>query len=67
MSLFTQKVQLQKKAMLLLLLRQLIDFKCIHMLHFVLDYLGTLKNVSLTFQREEVFLVTVELHVKKKQ
>ncbi|XP_070587501.1 zinc finger protein 862-like [Erythrolamprus reginae] len=46
------------------LLRKLTDFKFVHMLHFLLDYLEILKNLSLIFQREELFLSTIELHVK---
>ncbi|XP_073537153.1 zinc finger protein 862-like [Phyllobates terribilis] len=37
------------------LLRKLTDFKFVHMLHFLLDYLEILKNLSLIFQREELF------------
>jgi hypothetical protein len=31
-----------------------------------LAYLGILKNLSLLFQREQLFVSTIELHVKKK-
>jgi hypothetical protein len=33
------------------------------MLHFLLDYLVILQNLSLLFQREQRFLSTTELHV----
>ncbi|XP_040177111.1 zinc finger protein 862-like [Rana temporaria] len=46
------------------LLKKLTDFKFVHMLHFLLDYLEIIKNLSLLFQREELFLSTIELHVK---
>jgi hypothetical protein len=46
------------------LLQKLIDFKFIHMLHFLLYYLGILKNLSLLYQREQLFVSTIKLHVK---
>jgi hypothetical protein len=46
------------------LLQKFTDFKFIHMLHFLLDYLGILKNLSLLFQREQLFVSTIELHLK---
>jgi hypothetical protein len=47
------------------LLRNLTDFKFMHMLHFLLDYLGILKNLSLLFHREQLFVSTIKLRVKK--
>jgi hypothetical protein len=46
------------------LLRQLTDFECIHIPQFLLDHLGRIKNLSLIFQWEEPFPVTVEWHIK---
>jgi hypothetical protein len=66
-----QKVSLLKKGNVSVayeyrgLLRQLTDFKFIHTLHLLLDYLVTLSNLPLILQREdELFLITVEWHVK---
>lgn len=46
------------------LLRKITDYKFVHMLHFFLDFLEIMKNLSLLFQREQLFLSTIELHVK---
>jgi hypothetical protein len=46
------------------LLRKLTILKFIYVLHFLLDYLVILKNLSLLFQREQIFLCTTELNVK---
>ncbi|XP_053544659.1 zinc finger protein 862 isoform X2 [Bombina bombina] len=46
------------------LLKKMTNFKFVQMLHFLLDYLGIIKNLSLLFQREGLFLSSVQLHIK---
>lgn len=47
------------------LFRRLTDFQYIRLLHFLLDYLETVQNFSLKFQRDEFFfLIIVKLYVE---
>jgi hypothetical protein len=45
-------------------LRKFSDYRFVHVLHFLLHCLGIVRNFSLLFHREKLFLNTVELHVK---
>jgi hypothetical protein len=40
------------------------NFKFVYMIHFLLDYLVVVKNLSQLFQGEQLFLSTVVLHAK---
>jgi hypothetical protein len=44
-------------------LRQMKNFKFVHMVHFLLDYCSTIKTLSVLFQKEDL-ISTVELHVQ---
>jgi hypothetical protein len=46
------------------LLKKLKGFKFVYMIHFIVDYLCILKRLSLLFQKQDILISTVQLHVE---
>jgi hypothetical protein len=46
------------------LLKKMKDFKFLYMIYFIVDYLCILKSLSLLFQKQDILISTVELHVE---
>jgi hypothetical protein len=45
-------------------LKKMKDFKFLYMIYFIVDYLCILKSLSLLFQKQDILISTVELHVE---
>jgi hypothetical protein len=46
------------------LLKKLKDCKFVYMIHFIVDYLCILKSLSHLFQKQDILISTVQIHVE---